>query len=181
MYVRARHSPAVLLRVTCQGMMSCTITSRMPQIHIIMAYVEMYHINYVLLLQGFATNILGPTLTNMRVFLNTNTEQIVSAFSGSIVGWIGGSVIAGIIYERFNPELQLTLSCLTMCLATGLAPWSGSLVAFVALMTIQGLGAGFIDAGECKKQTNKPGAASTLVVGYKVLNKGHCLMTVCFT
>ena len=84
----------------------------------------------------------------MRVFLNTDTKTIVTAFSGSILGWIGGSVIAGIFYEQLNPEIQLSLAVLVMAIMTGIAPWTDSLLYFIMVMTTQGIGAGYIDAGK---------------------------------
>ena len=70
--------------------------------------------------------------------------QLVSNISGYLLG----SLIAGIIYDRFNKLLLIFYSVVCMAITTGVIPWCKPFPLMLAVRFLSGIGAGGLDTGE---------------------------------
>lgn len=57
--------------------------------------------------QGMSIAILGPTFQDLAANVNKNVSDIYYIFMGRSLGYLGGSVIGGIIFDCMNPHLLL--------------------------------------------------------------------------
>ena len=62
-------------------------------------------------------------------------------------GGLTGALLCGALLDYVNKDLLLSLACYLAGIAPILAPFTGALLGFVALMGVQGAGIGFLDAG----------------------------------
>lgn len=62
---------------------------------------------YVVYLQGMCISVLGPTLEDLAINVNKNISNISYIFVGRSVGYIGGSLLGGILFDCMNPHLLL--------------------------------------------------------------------------
>jgi len=86
----------------------------------------------------------------MEYILSTNTHTISYTFTCHSVGYTVGGVICGIVYDYMNKEFLFSLSIILVGITTIAAGFVGSIYAFMAVMLLQGLSMGFIDAGKWK-------------------------------
>ena len=81
----------------------------------------------------------------------TSTEEIARIFTGRSVGYLVGSILGGLLFDRFNQDCMLSLALLLTAVGTAMAPWSPHYLAMMALFGTQGLSMGFLDTGELIK------------------------------
>ena len=66
----------------------------------------------------------------------------------NVAGYLVGSLVAGILYDRFNKLLLIFVSIVTMAVTTAIIPWCSQFPLMLAVKFIQGLGSGGMDTGE---------------------------------
>lgn len=64
-------------------------------------------IDYSFVFQGMAIAILGPTFQDLAENVNKNVSQISYIFVGRSMGYFGGSLIGGILFDSMNAHLLL--------------------------------------------------------------------------
>lgn len=79
--------------------------------------------------------------------LSTDTHTFSFTFTGTGVGYVLGAILCGATFERFKKEVQFTLAILLVAASTAAAPFAGVIYGYIALMTLQSIGMGFIDTG----------------------------------
>lgn len=60
-----------------------------------------------LFFQGMCISVLGPTLEDLAINVNKNISNISYIFVGRSAGYIGGSLIGGILFDCMNPHLLI--------------------------------------------------------------------------
>lgn len=57
--------------------------------------------------QGMGISVLGPTLEDLAINVNKNISNISYIFVGRSSGYIGGSLLGGMLFDCINPHLLL--------------------------------------------------------------------------
>ena len=105
-------------------------------------------------IQGFHISVLGTSLVDLEELFNVDTKTISFVFTGTGLGYLVGSFLCGFVYDHFNYEAQFFFASSAMGVACAIAPWTGNMVAFMVICSLQNIAAGFIDAGK-KKLSHK--------------------------
>lgn len=58
-------------------------------------------------LQGMGISVLGPTFEDLAANVQKNISNISYIFVGRAAGYIGGSLVGGILFELMNPHVLL--------------------------------------------------------------------------
>ncbi|XP_076307967.1 LOW QUALITY PROTEIN: sodium-dependent glucose transporter 1A-like [Tachypleus tridentatus] len=96
---------------------------------------------------GMALAITGPTLLDLELALNTDTEHISYIIVGRGIGYLSGSFVGGLLFDRFNREVLFLINLLFLVITITAAPWCRNLILLIAIMVIEGLVLGAIDTG----------------------------------
>uniref|UniRef100_A0A8C9WKL3 Monocarboxylate transporter 10 n=1 Tax=Scleropages formosus TaxID=113540 RepID=A0A8C9WKL3_SCLFO len=78
---------------------------------------------------GMSISVLGPTLGDLAINVKQNISNISHVFVGRSAGYMGGSLLAGFLFEFMNHHLLLEGSCQTQAWSVGVQwgiqkPWS---------------------------------------------------------
>ena len=98
--------------------------------------------------QGLILALPGPTLLDLRAQTNTSTEEISTIFTGRSLGYLVGSILGGMMFDRVNQACLLGLSLMLTSAATAVVPWCRQLIWLIGIMSMQGLSMGFLDTGK---------------------------------
>lgn len=90
----------------------------------------------------------GPTFLDLVTMLDVDIETGSVLFTSCSVGYITGSLIGGVMYDKVNKELTLFLSTLLMGVFTALVPWCRTLVLMCFVNALRGIMEGVQDAGK---------------------------------
>ncbi|XP_019063992.2 sodium-dependent glucose transporter 1 [Fukomys damarensis] len=91
--------------------------------------------------------ILGPTFQDLARNVNLNMSSLSEIFVGRAVGYLGGSVLGGILFDCVNHFLLLGVSLLATTLGLHLVPFCKSAVLLVVMMSVFGVSYGTMDTG----------------------------------
>ncbi|XP_034621749.1 sodium-dependent glucose transporter 1 isoform X2 [Trachemys scripta elegans] len=97
--------------------------------------------------EGMSIAILGPTFQDLAANVNKNVSDIYYIFVGRSLGYLGGSVIGGIIFDCMNPHLLLGLTMLGTAVGLYAIPWCKKALLLTALMSVIGTSMGVLDTG----------------------------------
>ncbi|XP_066463154.1 sodium-dependent glucose transporter 1 [Eleutherodactylus coqui] len=96
---------------------------------------------------GMAISVLGPTFPDLAANLESTVGNISYIFVGRSLGYLGGSVVAGILFDRINQNLLLGLSMLATCAGLSILPWCKKAILLTGVMCLVGTSMGFLDTG----------------------------------
>uniref|UniRef100_A0A8C8SJS6 Major facilitator superfamily domain containing 4B n=1 Tax=Pelusios castaneus TaxID=367368 RepID=A0A8C8SJS6_9SAUR len=96
---------------------------------------------------GMSIAVLGPTFQDLAANVDKNVSDIYYIFVGRSLGYLGGSVIGGIIFDCMNPHLLLGLSMLGTALCLFALPWCKKALLLTAMMSAVGTSMGVLDTG----------------------------------
>ncbi|XP_028858188.1 sodium-dependent glucose transporter 1 [Denticeps clupeoides] len=96
---------------------------------------------------GMCISVLGPTLEDLATNVNMNISNISYIFVGRSGGYIGGSVVGGILFDCMNPHLLLGFSMLITAFGMFAIPFCKKALLLAALMSCIGMSMGFLDTG----------------------------------
>ncbi|KAK6192412.1 hypothetical protein SNE40_003881 [Patella caerulea] len=71
---------------------------------------------------GFQVGQRGPSFLDIQLITNTNVEKASTFFTAGSVGYLCGSLISGVLYDRFNKTLLLALCVILMAVTVGVLP-----------------------------------------------------------
>ncbi|XP_050410171.1 sodium-dependent glucose transporter 1B isoform X2 [Patella vulgata] len=71
---------------------------------------------------GFQVGQRGPSFLDIQLITNTDVEKASTFFTAGSVGYLCGSLISGVLYDRFNKTLLLGLCVILMAVTVGLLP-----------------------------------------------------------
>ncbi|XP_003466523.3 sodium-dependent glucose transporter 1C [Cavia porcellus] len=91
--------------------------------------------------------ILGPTFQDLARNVNQNMSSLSEIFVGRALGYLGGSVIGGILFDHMNHFLLLGLSVLATAVGLYLIPFCKKAVLLIAMMSVFGISYGIMDTG----------------------------------
>ncbi|KAH3718192.1 hypothetical protein DPMN_060991 [Dreissena polymorpha] len=89
----------------------------------------------------------GPSLPDLQQIVNQDLESASWLFTICALGYVLGSLFGGVLYDRFDKLLLISLSCFLMGLSTGFVPYCESFPLMLTMRFLSGLGAGSLDTG----------------------------------
>ncbi|NWW04141.1 MFS4B protein, partial [Oreocharis arfaki] len=96
---------------------------------------------------GLGVAVLGPTLPNLAANVHKNVTDIYYIFVGRSLGYLGGSVVGGVLFDCMNASLLLALSMLATTAGLYAIPWCKEPLLLTALMSVIGGSMGILDLG----------------------------------
>nr|XP_009680799.1 PREDICTED: sodium-dependent glucose transporter 1 isoform X1 [Struthio camelus australis] len=91
--------------------------------------------------------VLGPTFQNLADNVNKNVSDIYYIFVGRSLGYLGGSVLGGVLFDCMNAHLLLALSMLGTTIGLYGIPWCKKSLLLTVLMSVIGGSMGILDTG----------------------------------
>ena len=89
--------------------------------------------------QGAAINVRGPALLDLQRSTGSSIGQITTAVFVTIaLGWAGGSLVGGVLYDRYQKQLVIGISLLLSSVFTGILPWCTNIIALAFIVLISG-------------------------------------------
>ena len=99
------------------------------------------------MLQGLCSSPEGPALPELEFILDTSIKGLSLGLSANSLGYLIGSVLCGVLFDRLSQDFQLALSTLIMGVMAALPAYSGGLWGFIAVMFVKGVAMGYISTG----------------------------------
>ncbi|XP_041660747.1 sodium-dependent glucose transporter 1 [Cheilinus undulatus] len=96
---------------------------------------------------GMSISVLGPTFEDLAVNVKKNISNISYIFVGRAAGYMGGSIVGGILFDCMNPHLLLGLSMLVTALGMCAIPFCKQALILTALISSIGMSMGVLDTG----------------------------------
>ncbi|XP_063079279.1 sodium-dependent glucose transporter 1 [Engraulis encrasicolus] len=96
---------------------------------------------------GMCISVLGPTLEDLAINVNKNISNISYIFVGRSAGYIGGSLVGGLLFDCMNPHLLLGFSMLVTAFGMIAIPFCKKALFLTGLMSCVGVSMGFLDTG----------------------------------
>lgn len=96
---------------------------------------------------GMSISVLGPTFEDLAVNVKKNISNISYIFIGRSAGYIGGSLIGGILFDCMNPHLLLGFSMLLTSFGMCAIPFCKQALLLTGFMSSIGISMGVLDTG----------------------------------
>ncbi|XP_069017936.1 sodium-dependent glucose transporter 1 isoform X1 [Embiotoca jacksoni] len=96
---------------------------------------------------GMSISILGPTFEDLAVNVKKNISNISYIFVGRSAGYIGGSLIGGVLFDCMDPHLLLGSSMLITAFGMCAIPFCKQALLLTAFMSSIGMSMGVLDTG----------------------------------
>ncbi|NXA09801.1 MFS4B protein, partial [Sapayoa aenigma] len=96
---------------------------------------------------GMSIAVLGPTFPNLAANVGKNVSDIYYLFVGRSLGYLGGSVIGGVLFDCMNASLLLALSMFATTVGLFGVPWCKDSLLLTVLMSVVGASMGILDTG----------------------------------
>lgn len=96
---------------------------------------------------GMSIAVLGPTFEDLAVNVKQNISNISYIFVGRSMGYIGGSVVGGIVFDCMNQHLLLGFLLLITALGLFAIPFCKTALLLTGIMSLIGVSMGFLDTG----------------------------------
>ncbi|NXG00144.1 MFS4B protein, partial [Sakesphorus luctuosus] len=96
---------------------------------------------------GMSIAVLGPTFPNLAANVGKNVSDIYYIFVGRSLGYLGGSVVGGVLFDCMNACLLLALSMVATTVGLYGIPWCKDSVLLTVLMSVIGGSMGVLDTG----------------------------------
>ena len=95
--------------------------------------------------------IYGPTLIDLKTRIKSNYDEIASALASKAVGTLVGSLLCGVLVDKFGGfcDLVVAMSLDAIAAATIAIPWAPNTDVIWFLCCIQGVGISVLAAGRC--------------------------------
>ncbi|NXO06421.1 MFS4B protein, partial [Oriolus oriolus] len=96
---------------------------------------------------GMSIAVLGPTFPNLAANVRKNVSDIYYIFVGRSLGYLGGSVVGGVLFDCMNASLLLALSMLATTAGLYGIPWCKESLLLTVMMSVIGGSMGILDTG----------------------------------
>ncbi|KAM6915477.1 sodium-dependent glucose transporter 1 [Xenentodon cancila] len=96
---------------------------------------------------GMSISVLGPTFEDLAENVNKNISNISYIFVGRSAGYIGGSLLGGVLFDCMNPHLLLGLCMLITSFGMCAIPFCRQAVLLTGFMSSIGMSMGALDTG----------------------------------
>ncbi|MBN2499116.1 MAG: MFS transporter [Anaerolineales bacterium] len=96
---------------------------------------------------GITSSAYGPTLPELSANTGVSLKTLAWLFTGSSIGYMLGSLIAGQLYDRIKPHLVITIALFVVAGITALVPTLSIFWLLLAVTVISGFAGGSVDVG----------------------------------
>ncbi|XP_068016647.1 sodium-dependent glucose transporter 1 [Melanerpes formicivorus] len=96
---------------------------------------------------GLSIAVLGPTFDNLAANVRKNVSDIYFIFVGRSLGYLGGSVLGGVLFDCMNAHLLIALSMFGTTAGLFAIPWCKEALLLTAFMSVIGAAMGVLDTG----------------------------------
>ncbi|XP_017544085.1 sodium-dependent glucose transporter 1 [Pygocentrus nattereri] len=96
---------------------------------------------------GMSISVLGPTLEDLAKNVNKNMSNISYVFAGRATGYIGGSLVGGVLFDFLNPHLLLGFAMLLTSFGMCAIPFCKKALILTLLVSSVGVSMGILDTG----------------------------------
>lgn len=96
---------------------------------------------------GMGISVVGPTFEDLAINVNANISNISHIFVGRASGYIGGSLLGGILFDHLNPHLLLGFSMLLTAFGMCAIPFCKKAFLLTIMMACIGAAMGVLDTG----------------------------------
>ena len=104
-------------------------------IHYFLIFIQLFDSYF----QGAAVNVRGPALLDLQRSTGTSIDEITPAVFVTIaLGWAVGSVVGGILYDRFEKQLVICVCVTVSGVFTGIVPWCTNVIVLSLVILISG-------------------------------------------
>uniref|UniRef100_A0A665WIH6 Major facilitator superfamily domain containing 4B n=1 Tax=Echeneis naucrates TaxID=173247 RepID=A0A665WIH6_ECHNA len=110
-------------------------------------------------------SVLGPTFEDLAVNVKKNISNISYIFVGRSAGYIGGSLLGGIMFDCMNPHLLLGFSMLATAFGMFAIPFCKQALFLTGLMSSIGMSMGVLDTGKTTHEASHASSALQLAAG----------------
>lgn len=104
-----------------------------------------YYVAFIAL--GMMTAVTGPVLTRLADNTGSDLSQIGTIFISGSLGYVGGSLLSGRLYDRWPGHPIMALNLLSMAVIAMLIPFISQLWLLLVAMFGLGLMSGMVDVG----------------------------------
>jgi FHS family Na+ dependent glucose MFS transporter 1 len=91
---------------------------------------------------------MGPAFLDLQIITSTDLEKASAFFTSGSVGYLLGSLVAGIVYERVNKSVLLGASVAGMAAVTAVIPICSPYVLMIAMQFLCSCFKGALDTGK---------------------------------
>ncbi|XP_057678059.1 sodium-dependent glucose transporter 1 [Corythoichthys intestinalis] len=96
---------------------------------------------------GMGISVVGPTFEDLALNVNTDISNISYIFIGRSAGYIGGSLLGGVLFDCMNPNLLLGFSMLITACGMCAIPFCKHALLLTGFMSSIGISMGILDTG----------------------------------
>ncbi|XP_054617425.1 sodium-dependent glucose transporter 1 [Dunckerocampus dactyliophorus] len=96
---------------------------------------------------GMGISVIGPTFEDLALNVKKNISNISYIFVGRSAGYIGGSLLGGILFDCMNPNLLLGISMLVTACGMCAIPFCKHALLLTGFMSSIGISMGILDTG----------------------------------
>lgn len=104
-----------------------------------------YYLSFIIL--GLTTAANGPSIPTLADHTASGLDRISLIFIFGPLGYIAGSYLGGIAYDRLPAHRLLGVTLVILAVASGLIPVSRSLEILLSVMLLSGFASGILDVG----------------------------------
>ncbi|XP_025094849.1 sodium-dependent glucose transporter 1A-like [Pomacea canaliculata] len=94
---------------------------------------------------GFAVGQRGPAFLDIQIITQTDVKSASFFFTAASVGYLVGSLTAGMVYDKLNKSLLLIMSLLGLSFTTIALPWCSPYVLMIMIHFLCSMCAGSVD------------------------------------
>jgi FHS family Na+ dependent glucose MFS transporter 1 len=96
---------------------------------------------------GMVGALLGPSLPYLAEITRTSLSQISILFIARSLGYLGGSIMGGYLFDRFSGHVLMAITLLALGITVWLTPSVSLLWILTGLLFLTGLSQGIVDVG----------------------------------
>jgi len=104
-----------------------------------------YYLSFIIL--GLTTAASGPSIPTLAEHTSSGLDRISLIFIFSSLGYIAGSYLGGLAYDRVPAHKLMVLTLVIMAIASALIPFSRSTAMLLSVMFLTGIASGTLDVG----------------------------------
>ena len=104
-----------------------------------------YYLSFIIL--GLTTAASGPSIPTLAEHTSSGLDRISLIFIFSSLGYIAGSYLGGLAYDRVPAHRLMVLTLVIMAIASALIPISRSMAMLLSAMFLTGIASGTLDVG----------------------------------
>ncbi|PVD19262.1 hypothetical protein C0Q70_19748 [Pomacea canaliculata] len=94
---------------------------------------------------GFSVSQRGPAFLDIQIITQTDVESASFFFTAASVGYLIGSLTAGVVYDKLDKSMLLIMSLLGLSFTTIALPWCSPYALMIAIHFICSLFGGSVD------------------------------------